>query len=209
MKKIITAIAVFVWIATGLFSKSIWVDRNVYSTGDSLKPGDIIIVNVNDISNMRFDLTLGNTGSSTLASNPDVTITGFLPKVSSNRNFNNTDSTKFSEKGQLTVSVASTVNRRIAGNKYLVSGARTYVFNGITNIISVRGIVDPVLVKGRMVDSKNIANLVLEIKGSKKGIDISGKKAAEGESVKAELTEDEKQKIIADYLKKMLGEITR
>jgi len=89
-----------------------------------------------------------------------------------------------------------------------VAGSRTYTFNGVTNIITVTGLVDPALMKGRVIDSNSVADFTLEVRGLKQGINIQRLPLKKDEKADTALTEQEKQLIIIDYLKKMLGELT-
>ena len=91
MKKlIIIKIVILVIIFPGieLNSKTIWKDSNIYSSSGNIRIGDIIVVNVTDISTMRFSLNMNSETTSDLSSNPDVQITGFLPKIASNNKLN-------------------------------------------------------------------------------------------------------------------------
>ena len=209
MKKIIIIGCCIGLCSTLSFGKSIWKDRNYYSSSQSLNVGDIVIIQVKDISQLKFNLDLARTSTSNINTNPDMTITGFLPKIASTSQIGSNNSTKFSGKGELVVSVASQVVRKEANGKFAVTGARTYSFNGVTNTITVSGIVDAALVKGRNIDSNNIVNFRLEIRGTAEGTTIQRPAVKENEKVDANLSETDKQKIITDYLQKMVRELTR
>ena len=99
----------------------------------------------------------GENGS--IESSPDMTITAFLPKISSSKNIKGDNSTKFNGKGKINFSIATQVQNRQNDGKLAIGGNRIYSFNGVTNTITVTGIVDPALVKGRDVDSTDVANL--------------------------------------------------
>ena len=74
---------------------------------------------------------------------------------------------------------------------------------------NVTGMVDPALLKGRIIDSRNVANFSLTITGVKQGVAVTRPALKKDEQASANLTEEEKQKIIIDYLERMLGELTR
>ncbi len=208
MKKIFTATAI-IFLSAMLHGKSIWVDRNHFASGGALNVGDFIIVNVDDISSLQFNLTLKNNSDSTTTSTPDVTITGFLPKVQGNQNIKNNDATTFNGKSSFSFSIASRIQKREGGGKFTVAGIRAYSFNGVTSTVAVTGIIDPVLVKGRQVDSKNVANFRIEIRSTKEGIQIRRPALKEEEKAEVKLTETEKQRIIIQYLEKMLNQLSR
>jgi flagellar L-ring protein FlgH len=209
-RTIIITLLIFAGVSKGtLSSKSIWRDRNIYSSANSIRVGDILIVNVNDISNMKFTISINSRTTSDISSNPDITITGFLPKVSANKNLNYRNSTAVSEKGQLNLSIAASVVRKGAGRSYAITGTRAYSFNGVNNTITVTGLVDPFLINGRNVDSSNIVNFRLQVRGSGEGITITRPQLKEKETANSTLTEQEKQQIIINYLQKMLSELAK
>ncbi len=211
MKRIITITLIIhaSFFSGALHSRSIWRDRNIYSSENAIRVGDILIITINDISRMRFNLNINSQTTSDISSNPDVTITGFLPRVSGNRNTTYRNTTAVSQRGQINLSIAATVVSRGAGRSYAVTGTRVYSFNGTSNSITVTGQVDPRLVNGRSIDSVHIANFRLEVRGRGEGIKITRPPLKENETAKSTLTEEEKQQIITDYLQKMLSELSK
>ena len=207
--KIVFILIILININLNLVAKSLWKDKNLYTSGGNIKIGDVIVVNVNDISRLRFSVDLNAASSSDISTNPDMTITGFLPKISSNKNINNSNSTEFSGRGQLNISVAAQITGKLKNGKFRVAGSRTYSFNGVSNIIRVSGIVDPVLVKGRTVDSSNVVNFRIAIRGRKEGIKLKGRKMKKDDKVDVKLSEEDKQKILKEYLENMVRELTR
>lgn len=208
MKKALITYLILVAFGCVLNAKTIWKDRNPYSSRDDLDVGSVVVVNINDVSDMRFTLSMSNKSASQISVNPDMTITGFLPKVASDRKVNHDDSTQFAGKGKFTFSIAARVTGR-AGNMLNVAGSRTYSVNGVATVVNVAGLVDPALLKGRSIDSRNVANFSLTIAGVKQGVAIKRPALKKDEQASTNLTEEEKQKIIIDYLEKMLGELTR
>lgn len=194
-----------------LRAASIWSDKNIYSSGESLRVGDIISVNIDDISQMRFTMNLNDSGNFSIRSNPDATITGFLPKVSSEKKITSTDKTDVNEKGTLKIVIGSRITARQNDGKLQVGGAREYSFNGVTSRFTLTGIIDPASVKGGSVRSRDIANLRLEIRGLKEapGVNIARPPLKPDETASTNLTEEEKQRIIVEYLNKMLKELSR
>jgi flagellar basal body L-ring protein FlgH len=211
LKNIAYVLAVLFFIRIPLYPKSLCIDRNIYSSGGVLKVGDVINVRIEDISQMRFSISVNNNDTFSIASNPDVNITGFLPKVSSDKQVRSSDRTDFSGRGTMVISIAARVTGRLRDGKLKISGSRQYSFNGLASSFVVSGIVDPSLISGRSILSNDIADFMLEVRGTKEGARIGLKrlKLKEGESASAALTEEEKQRIILEYLKKMIGELTR
>lgn len=208
MKKTFAAYALIIAFGCILNAKTIWQDRNPYAAEGDIKAGTVIVVHVNDISDMKFTFSMSNRDSSAISSNPDMTITGFLPKVAADKKISNDDSTQFTGKNRLSMSIATRVLNRV-GPMLSVAGSRTYTFSGVTNIVTVTGLVDPAMMKGRAVDSNSVADFTMEIRGLKQGINIERLPLKKDETASSALTEEEKQQIIIDYLKKMLGELTR
>ena len=198
-------------LPAALSSRTIWRDRNIYSSGTDLNIGDIVVVDIKDISQMKFNITFNNDNSYNIVSNPDTNITGFLPKVSSDKKVKNSDKTDFTSKGNLQISIASTITARRADGKLNIRGIREYSINGKINRFLLSGIVDPELIKGRTVLSKDIAEFRLEIRGlQERGpISIERPELEEGETSSAGLTEAEKQRLIIDYINKMLRELNK
>jgi flagellar basal body L-ring protein FlgH len=210
----IAALLISALILTGsiaAFSKTLWRDRNPYSPESTLAMGDILVVQIEDISQIRFQIALTSSNSFNITSNPDANLTGFLPKVSGNKKVDNNDNTNISGRGNMKISVAARVTKKLADGKYEINGIREYSINGVTNRFLVSGVIDPALLRGRSVFSRDIANFRLEIRGVKEGVALDLKRPAlkAGEAAKGALTEEEKQKIILDYMQKMIRELSR
>jgi len=202
-------IILFIFLTSFVNAATIWQDKDVYSTDTNLKVGDIIIINVKDFSKLKFDVALNNNTSSDIISNPDMTITGFLPKISSNKNIKNNESTNFNGNSKIDIAIAARVTEKQNNGFSVISGVRIYTFNGVTNTILVAGIIDPKLLNAGSIDSEMIADFRIQITGRKEGLTIRKAQVAEGEKAFTDLTEPEKQQIVIDYLEKMIRELTR
>ena len=203
------AIICLLFVPPALFSKTIWQEKNLYATDANLQVGSIIVVNVNELSNMRFSMSLSSKNMSAISSSPDSTITGFLPKASSSKKINNDDKIELGGKGDIRFSMAARIANRTPQGQYGIAGSKTFNFHGVSNIITVTGLVDPVHVKGGTIDSRSIADLALEIREVKTGINITRPNVKAGEKLDTNLTEDEKQRIFIDYLQKIIRELTK
>lgn len=193
------------------YGRSLWQDRNVYGASETLKEGDVILVRIYDISQMKFDLTVNSDSSFNLVSNPDGSITQFLPKASANKNSTSKGKTAIRGSGKMQLTIPARVTKKIPGNLFEVAGTKEYTLHGVVNLFQVSGIVDPSLVKGKGIDSTDIASFRFVLKGYKEGAGIEIKRQAlkEKEAAGVVLTEDEKQKIIIEYLNKLINEITQ
>jgi flagellar L-ring protein FlgH len=208
----IAFISLFVLTAViPLLSASLWRDRNLYKAGESVKVGDVIVVRIDDVTNLTFTMNSNSRSSSDVSSNPDVNITGFLPKINADKKTTTQDRTELSSKGRLTVDIAAQLTARANDGTFTIRGVKEYFFNGVANRFEVSGSVDPALINGRTVSSGDVVNFRLLIAASKQGINMDLKRdpLKPNETPKAELTAEEKQKIILDYLNRMLNELTR
>ncbi len=193
------------------FTASLWVDRNIYSAGEALKVGDILLVHVNDVSQMKFNLTVNSDNSFTFTSNPDGVITQFLPKAAGNKSSVNKGKTAVSGAGKMYFSIPAAVTKKLPNNLYEIAGTKEYALHGVVNRFQVAGIVDPALLRGRAIDSTDLGDFRFGLRGFKEGAGIQIKRGAlkEKEAAGATLTEEEKQKIIVDYLTKVINELTQ
>lgn len=208
MKKIFSWILLFC-LCTSLYSQSIWRDRNIYSTEGNPAVGDIVVVHVQDLSKFKYEIKLNNSSSSEVVSNPDITITGFLPNVSSNRNSSNNESTSFSGNTNMQLSIAATITALQNNGLAVIAGSRSYSFNGIVTTVGISGVVNPDFINAGTVDSGNVANFGIQITGRSEGLTVRPQQLEEGGTASAQLSEEEKQRIIIDYLEKIIRELTR
>jgi len=209
MKKIISISIFILSLYLSLFAKSIWVDKNIYSAGSQINSGDFINVKVLDISNLSFELKLSDKTSFNVVSNPDVNITGFLPKISADKNVVNNKNVKLKNKGKLKIEITSQVGRAIGRGRYRLTGNRTYNINGKITIVKISGIVDSQFVKNGSINSNKIGNFRIDINTSSAVANIKRPALKKDEKANINLTEQEKQKIITEYLKKILSDLSR
>ncbi len=208
MKKLVFISILFILCISIVHTKTIWQNRNIYSSTGNIRVGDIIIVRVADVADLSFEVRLNNDNSYSITSNPDSTVTKFLPKISSDRKLKNNRRSQFSSKRKIQFNIASRIVRRV-GRAYQIQGFRNYTFDGSLNRVTVTGLIDPSLIKGRMIESGNVADFSLTITGQRLGVNIQRQPLKKDEKAEVKLTEQEKQRIIIDYLQKMLRELTQ
>jgi flagellar basal body L-ring protein FlgH len=193
-----------------IFCTTVWQERNLYSSAESLKQGDTVTVVVNDIARLRYDLSVDNKSTSAVSAEPDQTITAFLPKVSSSKDINNSDSVQVNSRSNMTLTIAATVTGRAANGNYTLQGNRQYVVNGVASGLAVTGEINPQSLRGTKVLSDNVVNFRMVITTTKQGLGLNlTRQLAPDAAASPDLTEAEKQTIITDYLQKMLDELTR
>jgi flagellar basal body L-ring protein FlgH len=201
---LITAMVLVSSLALG---KSIWVDQNPYASNGGIAQGDVLIVTIRDISNLRYSMETETSHDTDIISEPDTTITGFLPKAKARTKVNRKNNVRLTGKNNLNLSIAVRVLKR-AGNNLAISGTKTYSINGTVTIITVGGLVNPSSIKGRYVDADYLADMTLEVRTIKRGFNIQRNAPENDNKASANLTEAEKQRIIVDYLNKVLSELT-
>ena len=107
------------------------------------------------------------------------------------------------------MSIAATITGRQDNGHAVIAGSRSYSFNGVLTTVGISGVVDPKYIAGGFVDSGNVANFGIQITGRREGLTIRPPQLEEGGTASAQLSEEEKQRIIRDYLEKIIRELTR
>ena len=92
MMKVYIKISLVVLLVIPLMQATVWRDRDIYSSEANLQVGDVVVVTINDLSKFSFAAKLNDSSASDIMSNPDVTVTGFLPKINASKNFKNNES---------------------------------------------------------------------------------------------------------------------
>jgi flagellar basal body L-ring protein FlgH len=204
MKKT-AALCALILIPIIIYSKTIWVEKNLYSSGDNLSVGDIVTVVVQDISQLQFDVTSKHSIAGSVESNPDINITGFFPKVGGNKSVKNNDDFNYSEKRKMSFSLGARVQNIDQTGKLVITGSRVYSFNGTSNIITVNGTVDSAKVKSGSVYSTDMADFRLMISGSTEGMRIQRPPLGANETGELNLTEQEKRDMLIRYFEQMIN----
>ena len=204
MKKTI-AFCALILIPFIIYSKTIWVERNLYSSGDNLSVGDIITVTIHDVSQLQFDVVAKHSIAGSVESNPDVNITGFFPKVNGNKSVKNNDGLNYSEKRKMSFSVGARVQNIDQTGKLVLTGSRVYSFNGSSNVVTINGIVDSAKVRSASVDSSDMADFRLVINTTAEGMRIQRPPLAADEKGELNLTEQEKRNMLIRYFEQMIN----
>ncbi|MDA3901587.1 MAG: flagellar basal body L-ring protein FlgH [Spirochaetes bacterium] len=193
-----------------LFGQSLWRESNLYSPKQNLVIGETLVVEINDVSRMRYTLNVENSKNSSVNAIPDTTITAYLPPVNSNRNITHQDGVKVESRGNIALRVAVTVNNLQDDGTYTIAGAKSYTFNGVSNQMNVTGRVHPRSIKGNSISADHVVNFALTINSVTRGLGLNLQRTLEeDEPASVELTEQQKQQIITDYLQKMVDELTK
>ncbi len=192
-----------------LDAETLWRDRNPYSSWGTISKGDVIVVKVLDLSRYRFRVNLHDRTTSNIESNPDATLTGFLPKVSQNKNFRNRNLADFDGDTRIEFSIAARVRKISSGGIVSLSGSRRYSLNGTRTVLTISGNVDSKLINAGVVTSDKVADLSISVKTTKEGLAIKKSVKKDDKAVTAELSDGEKRKLVMDYIGKIIREMTR
>ncbi|WP_061266487.1 flagellar basal body L-ring protein FlgH [Leptospira interrogans] len=194
---------------------SLWTDKNPYSVRQSMKVGSTLYVKIRNGLQAEFELESNADETLTLKAMPDKKIIPDMPSYNNDRTITRKNKGKIKSsgkiKGNLTVLVTA-----IDPNTGLlnVQGQKVSVINGEENSLLLSGTVSPEFVeKDLSIDSDKIANLQLNFNGKIKPqqvsplISIKTITNPDGSvTTKAELSEEEKQRLILNQLNRLLGE---
>ncbi|MCB1176330.1 MAG: flagellar basal body L-ring protein FlgH [Leptospiraceae bacterium] len=208
-----------------LYSQSLWVETNPYSTGtQGLKQGAVLRILLKDGIKADYRYESGKDDTITIKSAPDKKIVPELMGYNYDRSIaakvNGKEKSNFKIIGAMAVTVKS-----IDPNSGVltVEGIREATFDKGKSSLKLSGKVSQEDIKGgNTIPSDLVADLKLEYSSSpvekklndpniqmKPALDPKGNQiiGPDGQPVqKAELSENEKQKIILNNIKKLLGE---
>ncbi len=209
-RKFLASLTVFLFLLPGVLdAETLWRDRNIYSSWGNISKGDVIVVRVLDLSKYRFRVKLKDSTSSNIESNPDVSLTNFLPKVSQNRDLEHSNSTGFDGDTRIQFSIAARVRKISPKGIVAISGSRRYSLNGTRTVLTISGNVDARMISAGSVTSDRVADFSISVKTRKEGLVIKKAKKKDEKNFNAQFTEEEKRKLIIDYIEKIVREMTR
>ena len=204
------------YFSFSLFSQSLWIDTDPYSSGQKIKVGSVIKVVLKDGLKSEYEFEGKKDESHTIKSIPDKKIVSDLTPFNSDRSLAKKKNGKSKSSGKIlgSLSVLVTEIDPNTGNLIIAGTKETYI-DKEKNVLRLTGIASPKdLKEDKIISSDLIANLKMECQGSiseeiltSPDVRLKETKNPDGSvSVKAELSENEKQEIILKNLKKMLGE---
>ncbi|MBE7411899.1 MAG: flagellar basal body L-ring protein FlgH [Leptospiraceae bacterium] len=204
------------YFSFSLFSQSLWIDTDPYSSGQKIKVGSVIKVVLKDGLKSEYEFEGKKDESHTIKSIPDKKIVSDLTPFNSDRSLAKKKNGKSKSSGKIlgSLSVLVTEIDPNTGNLIIAGTKETYI-DKEKNVLRLTGIASPKdLKEDKIISSDLIANLKMEFQGSiseeiltSPDVRLKETKNPDGSvSVKAELSENEKQEIILKNLKKMLGE---
>ncbi len=212
----VTAFVLFL-IPLLLQAEDLWVDQNPYVSRSFVKEGVVLKLLVDEP--VRMEYSYENTGdhSTTIKLVPDKKITDFLPEVSVDNSRTKKSQKKIRTRGSLKFRMAVTVTSRnentveFTGNRTVAQeqGDQQMVVR-VTGKVNLQDITR----KGEL-RSADVADLALLVRGAPvppdAGIQMKqtpGAEPGEPATPSASLSEEEKQRLLLEYLNRILGEST-
>ncbi|MBE8364307.1 flagellar basal body L-ring protein FlgH [Leptospira borgpetersenii serovar Balcanica] len=194
---------------------SLWADKNPYSMRQNIKVGSPLYVKIKNGLQAEFELESNADETLTLKVMPDKKIIPDMPSYNSDRTITRKNKGKIKSlgkiKGNLTVLVTA-----VDPNTGLLSirGQKMNVINGEENSLFLSGTVSPEFVeKDSSIDADKIADLQVNFNGKIKRQEVIPPIALKtvtnpdgSTTTKAELSEEEKQRLILNQLNRLLGE---
>ncbi|HMW06782.1 MAG TPA: flagellar basal body L-ring protein FlgH [Leptospiraceae bacterium] len=200
-----------------LGSQSLWVDKNPYANGQDIRLGSVIRVLIKDGMKGDYVYEGGKDDSFVIRSHPDKKIVDEMKGFTADRSFAHRQNGKSKSTAKIigAMSVLVTQVDPVSGLLTL-AGTREVGFDNAKNSLKLSGIISPLDVRDdKTVTSDMVANLKIEYATApnkeslnEPDIQLKTKKNANGTETiqKAELSNEEKQKIILKNMKRLLGE---
>nr|WP_235596796.1 flagellar basal body L-ring protein FlgH [Leptospira alstonii] len=194
---------------------SLWTDKNPYSIRQSIKVGSPIYVKIRNGLQAEFELESNADETLTLKSMPDKKIISDMPSYNNDRTITRKNKGKIKSLGKVKGNLTALVTA-VDPNTGLLSiqGQKANLINGEENSLLLSGTVSPEFVeKDSSIDADKIANLRVDFNGRIKPrqttppIVLKTVTNPDGSvTTKAELSEEEKQRLILNHLNRLLGE---
>lgn len=194
-----------------LVAQSLWEDHNPYNPGVRLVAGTILKLKIDEPIKIEYEYEDLRDENITVKLVPDQNLTEFLKPVDANQNVTSKNKGKLKSNNRVVFSIGVRVLEVSEQGTIQFSGSKqiTAESGKHTQQISVRGQIHRDDIKvGRMILSGNVADLVINVRGApiKQNKNITMKVEGNPAQPKANLSETEKQRLLLDYLNRVLGE---
>ncbi len=199
-----------------LKANSLWKDKDPYSYPKFVSPGSIVKVILKQGIKAEYESEYKATFDTDVKTVPDKKLINDMPAFNTRNTFMRSKVGKSKTQSKILGAMAVVVTSIDPGSGALtLEGQRTFNFGEENVSLRLTGIVSPEdLDKARNVSSDQVANLRLEYKGTLTPKDLKDpnlqvKRIQNPDgttSVKAELSEQEKQDILMKNIKRVLGE---
>ncbi|MGJ4753783.1 flagellar basal body L-ring protein FlgH [Leptospira kmetyi] len=194
---------------------SLWTEKNPYSVRQSIKVGSPLFVKIRNGLQAEFELESNADETITLKSMPDKKIIPDMPSYNNDRTITRKNKGKIKSFGKVKGNLTALVTAVDPNTGLLtIQGQKVNVINGEENSLVLSGTVSPEFVeKDSSIDADKIANLQVNFNGRINPKQINPPIALKSVTnpdgsvtIKAELSEEEKQRLILNQLNRLLGE---
>ncbi|WP_406600673.1 flagellar basal body L-ring protein FlgH [Leptospira sanjuanensis] len=214
---ILLILLIFTGSGSGLKAQdvSLWTDKNPYSVRQSIKVGSPLYVRITNGLQAEFELESNADETITLKSMPDKKIIPDMPSYNNDRTITRKNKGKIKSLGKVKGNLTALVTAIDPNTGLLtIQGQKVNVINGEENSLALSGTVSPEFVeKDSSINADKIANLQVNFNGRINRQQVNPPIALKSVTnpdgsvtVKAELSEEEKQRLILNQLNRLLGE---
>ncbi len=213
--KLKTFVLVVVLISTFVLfidAKSLWVDSaELFLDRKPMKEGDPITILFNNNTIVKYKAQSEGSGNSSLTPPKSTSpAMSFLPDIDFSSEHSYTKNVDTSSDGTIEGSITAQV-LSVTNNNLLIGGQHTIIVNGESENISITALASPKRIKkGSLIYSTDLINPVIVYRGLtvSRGTNYTEENVTIGTNetgaATLEFTEEEKNKIIMDYLNKSL-----
>ncbi|TGK37623.1 flagellar biosynthesis protein FlgH [Leptospira gomenensis] len=194
---------------------SLWTEKNPYSVRQNIKVGSAIYVKIRNGLQAEFELESNADETLTLKSMPDKKIVPDMPSYNSDRTITRKNKGKIKSAGKIRGNLTALVTGVDPNTGLLIiQGNKSSLINGEENSLTLIGNVAHEFVeKDFSLDADKIANLRVTYNGKINPKEVVPPIALKtvtnpdgSVTIKAELSEEEKQRLILGQLNRLLGE---
>ena len=201
-----------------LGQSSLWQDRNPYR--DNIEPGQMLEVKVDEVFHINIDSQWDTNTRIQLQLLPDTKNLPFLSSSEQSKTKDSQSKARYRIRDRLAFSMQAIVGASQQNNIYPIQARKTLVIDGKPTRITLTGFIDPKYVKNDMVSSRHVADLNLSVRTEPPPVldnSIQLKPPRPEEITdpenpppdKAELSEAEKQAILLNHLREIIGILSR
>ncbi|MCB1327088.1 MAG: flagellar basal body L-ring protein FlgH [Spirochaetales bacterium] len=221
MKPKLRAVGVAIALALAfsyLSAQSLWRDHNPYNPSANIRTGTILKLHVEETVIIEYEYESTVDETVTIKLKPDQTVTEFLPPVDTEQNITRQNNDTLRSHGKIRFEMAVRVDSQPEEDIVSIVGTRQIAQeNGRTRqVFQVRGFVHVEDIKpGRRVNSADVADLDIRITGApvpqnrdRRLRQEPGATPEEPARATAELSDQEKQQLLLEYLNRVLGEMS-
>ncbi len=205
------SLVLFILLGGGLLlGADLWRDHNPYSPFEALRAGTILKLVIDEPIVVEYEYEGEGDDKVKVKMVPDKGLSEFLPAANVSKSIQDKKKALVRARGRVKINLAVTV-QSIANGTALISGTKVLAYESgkavqqmqLTGRVSIRDIN-----RSRMIRSRDVAELQLVIQGApqKQSRNLPMKTTGNPPRPSAALTENEKQRLILEYLNRIFGE---